>query len=1571
MKGDEGEHGKKRRERDKEQFGDKRGTRQHLKEHKLEQGPRFAAKAQPITRKKTTPWREKDEDREWFERTTIDIQGFYDKKERTHKDLGYTNNQSAYTANDTNIAANGPELTPDIASGRQRTSRKTQRRSDQKNSSDDNLGRRSRGRRPGNHRHRDRHTTAPTMVEGHITVTTTNSGDSMEGLGNRKGAEDGTPLSMVIKELEREEPDIAGIQEHKMGRQDHERMVGLKTSSEWKWIGFPGPKKGKQGLGFFLKKEVQSVHTSYSDAGAHEMATLIAETKGIRCAVINVYWESGCNNAERILNAEALVVAVEEAKEHNPDILFIIGDLNIDMLVQDAKSGSLTALIENRLGTTRIDTIGNNATWKTRIRSKTHLDCIAYEARIATEIQGAWNHKWAGADKTDHTSLGTKIRFRTVKTPTEKKEQPRYEPVRYKYKNFEETDKAKYEHTTQGLNDSGIGERVRAHLALAEEKTHITKETIHNIIAVDTCLIEAAMHTAARKHMKKYRSKGRKSEKQHKRKSVDRIVEKYKERTVWERIQNLTSYRKKGDNENSTQHSILRHKKDGEKVTTETIYGQERVAEQVILHHKKVSEHNLDDPKFDGDLANRVEEATNHIRDKLRAGTLIHGVEHDRPKEIEEDDVDAKLVEKLSTGRIADGEFEHALEKLALAEDGAPSMDGIMAWMILMAGKGLQTTILNLMRLIWEWGVIPDCWKMAIVRYLKKTTSSLNTDISQHRPITLKAILGKLFTRIILTRLKVILEPQIPFNQLGYQSEMDAYTSLWAFRQLLNEQTQRGKNAWVLLCDWAKAYDKVWRAEVLLLINAMGVTGNMWLILDEWIHGTTIVAFFNGTATGPYTVDAGLGQGCVLSALLFLMFIRTLTTEAPQMDKGYRHKKLVEELHSLRLAQGEGVPTCMTKRAMTIQAIVSADDTSLVTESEGGMRGLIKGLKQWKRAHRYESNDKKFHLLATKLRAKKLADATTKYIKQHNKDAAVLLPGLDVATDAEPAAILLGGQLTTRADEDALWSHYVQKVARHQMSLGRILHQEGDGVAREFVRAVVTTPLMAAAAVDTDFVQHGETMDRLQRALWCGGNTSATGLHRSTNNLVSHRIIGELQWSSKLELQRVKAWRRLCHHLKRGSWPGEVANSCQEEAERDLEKGGAIKDDYMRELHSTMGRWDRADGIRGALPVGRKISSTVRIRTAEKALKETPAFDPDAPTREKRQRGKSADTIEPLEGADKLVKRWKESGFSGAALLAATSMRDMEKLAKGRKRTAGGSDQEGGSSSGSDTEEDSSGSERDQTEERKRGEEELREEMMRVPMEEALEARKWEESIEERAHEEQERRWAREQEEYRPADERLGRGEAALWCHLHPTKDHRIARRKWGILHLINFKRSNAEHTDRFIQLLAGSTPTTRAHQCKTRAVKEWRHTADFTDAQRRQAVECPCGKGPQDSKHVLECGRAEIRKIREDVLTKAETLFEGANTPWKMYHLCEQGKDHSGRPTKRRIADRDREKAEKTHQKGVSEWINATPGRKIDICLGASDTDLDNKMRGKIITGCIPQWAKVENAWERINKQV
>jgi len=167
----------------------------------------------------------------------------------------------------------------------------------------------------------------------------------------------------------------------------------------------------------------------------------------------------------------------------------------------------------------------------------------------------------------------------------------------------------------------------------------------------------------------------------------------------------------------------------------------------------------------------------------------------------------------------------------------------------------------------------------------------------------------------------------------------------------------------------------------------------------------------------------------------------------------------------------------MTMHAAVIASILSADDTT------GGMRESSKLMQRWKYNHRFESNDSKFHLVVTKPRG---TAGGVKPHKQHDTEAAIILPGRHLATQSEPKTVLLGGQVTAKCDDLTLWSYYVRKVARHQLDIARILHQAGSASALEFARAVVEVPLMTAAAVDTDFTGRAAMMDRLQRALWCG-----------------------------------------------------------------------------------------------------------------------------------------------------------------------------------------------------------------------------------------------------------------------------------------------------------------------------------------------------------------------------------------------------------------------------------------------------------------------------------------------------
>jgi hypothetical protein len=173
--------------------------------------------------------------------------------------------------------------------------------------------------------------------------------------------------------------------------------------------------------------------------------------------------------------------------------------------------------------------------------------------------------------------------------------------------------------------------------------------------------------------------------------------------------------------------------------------------------------------------------------------------------------------------------------------------------------------------------------------------------------------------------------------------------------------------------------------------------------------------------------------------------------------------------------------------------------------------------------------------------------------------------------------------------------------------------------------------------------------------------------------------------------------------------------------------------------------------------------------------------------------------------------------------------------------------------------------------------------------------------------------------------------------------------------------------TDRFIQMLAGITPTLKTQRCKLRATKEWRYPDDYSDAERIQATKCGCGKGTQDSTHILFCANSAVQTLRDTITTKADAFFEAGRRPLTMYSLY--GKNGSTQGTGKGFTNDQQAKAKCRHERGVRDWNQLSQAKKLGITMGSSDTELDNYMRTKLVTACIPHWSELEDIWDEINK--
>ena len=87
-----------------------------------------------------------------------------------------------------------------------------------------------------------------------MVCTTTNVGFDRYGFTHPSGRGLGTALRQFLDGATEAGAHIAAVQEHKLGRHDYAYIPELRVDADWEWLGFAGDKRGKRGLGFFLRK---------------------------------------------------------------------------------------------------------------------------------------------------------------------------------------------------------------------------------------------------------------------------------------------------------------------------------------------------------------------------------------------------------------------------------------------------------------------------------------------------------------------------------------------------------------------------------------------------------------------------------------------------------------------------------------------------------------------------------------------------------------------------------------------------------------------------------------------------------------------------------------------------------------------------------------------------------------------------------------------------------------------------------------------------------------------------------------------------------------------------------------------------------------------------------------------------------------------------------------------------------------------------------------------------------------------------------------------------------------------
>lgn len=183
--------------------------------------------------------------------------------------------------------------------------------------------------------------------------------------------------------------------------------------------------------------------------------------------------------------------------------------------------------------------------------------------------------------------------------------------------------------------------------------------------------------------------------------------------------------------------------------------------------------------------------------------------------------------------------------------------------------------LLEVLNWSWRSGEVPAAWRAAeIVAIPKKGKPP--TETGSYRPISLLSCISKLAERLVQHRLQHWLEShgKLNRNQAGFRRGHSTMDQLIRVTQSIFDcfENKKPQRAVLVLLDYARAYDRVWRDALYAKMGRLGVPG----CATRWIRALLSDRRARvrwGTTTSRWRVfQEGLPQGSVLAPLLWLIY---------------------------------------------------------------------------------------------------------------------------------------------------------------------------------------------------------------------------------------------------------------------------------------------------------------------------------------------------------------------------------------------------------------------------------------------------------------------------------------------------------------------------------------------------------------------------------------------------------------------------------------------------------------------------------------------------------------------------
>ena len=154
--------------------------------------------------------------------------------------------------------------------------------------------------------------------------------------------------------------------------------------------------------------------------------------------------------------------------------------------------------------------------------------------------------------------------------------------------------------------------------------------------------------------------------------------------------------------------------------------------------------------------------------------------------------------------------------------------------------------------------------------------SGTKSDLSNYRGVCISSCLGKLYCSLLNQRLLELINSSDMLHkcQIGFLANNRTADHVLTPRTLIDDCVNCHKSKiYACFVDFRKAFDSVWHDALVHELSQINVLGNFYIVIKSFYANSTCSIRIGNNQTQPFQYTRGVRQGCILSPLLFNLYV--------------------------------------------------------------------------------------------------------------------------------------------------------------------------------------------------------------------------------------------------------------------------------------------------------------------------------------------------------------------------------------------------------------------------------------------------------------------------------------------------------------------------------------------------------------------------------------------------------------------------------------------------------------------------------------------------------------------------